>query len=70
MEEKNLHVRIVPMTADHLDEVAEVLEQQVPAVQVPAPEGAGTDLLFYAVEPEYAGGGTGQLPVRIPCGAG
>ena len=26
MEEKNLHVRIVPMTADHLDEVA-VLER-------------------------------------------
>ena len=24
MEEKNLHVRIVPMTADHLDEVAEL----------------------------------------------
>ena len=24
MEEKGLHVRIVPMTADHLDEVAEL----------------------------------------------
>ena len=24
MEEKKLHVRIVPMTADHLDEVAEL----------------------------------------------
>ena len=27
MEEKNLHVRIVPMTADHLDEVAERCER-------------------------------------------
>ena len=52
MEEKGLHVRIVPMTADHLDEVAEL------------------ERIHHAVEPEYAGGGTGQLPVRIPCGAG
>ena len=38
MEEKNLHVRIVPMTADHLDEVAELVLQVHDELIVECPE--------------------------------
>ncbi len=51
---EQMHVRIVPMTGDHLDEVAEL--ERI--------------LLHHPLVPEHAGGGAAERLRRLPGGPG